>query len=165
MSQTYHRPISLPSLTPREAVADGIYRAVTGFDRNNVEMFNSAFISEDVTFELLAGGKREKIFEGLSNLRSQALEHTGPMDTTHMLSNVRVNLEEGASTASLTAYALVQHARAGEGIDPESPKYLVAGEYYVELVKDETDGLWKIKKWIRDAQWKHGDRSVMLTKH
>jgi hypothetical protein len=84
----YPRPISLSSLSPREAVADGINCAVTGFHRTNVELFNSAFIGEHVIFELLAGGRREKIFEGLYNLRSQALEHTGPMNTTHMLSSV-----------------------------------------------------------------------------
>jgi hypothetical protein len=38
---------------------------------------------------------------------------------------------------------------------------MVGGEYLIDLVKDEKDGVWKIKKWVLDVIWREGDRSVM----
>jgi SnoaL-like domain len=91
----------------------------------------------------------------------RVLDHVGPMDTTHMISNVRVDWKDGANTASLTAYALAQHCPPERGKEPDGPKLLVAGEYRIEVVRDEGDGLWKIRKWILDVIWRQGDASVM----
>jgi hypothetical protein len=125
-------PHTLTSLTPREAIVDALYRAIIGFDRNDVSIFNSAFAGEDVIFELHADERR--IINGLSTIRTQVLDNVGPMDTTHMISNVRVNVNHGASNASLTAYALAQHCPPGKGREPDAPKYLVGGEYSIDLV-------------------------------
>lgn len=78
-----------------------------------------------------------------------------------MLSNIRVDVKEGADTASLVAYALAQHCPPGRGKEPDGPKYLTGGEYWIDLVRDESDGLWKIKKWVLDIVWRQGDASVM----
>ena len=80
-----------------------------------------------------------------------------------MISNVRVDVKDGADTAFLTAYALAQHCPPGKGIEPDGPKLLVGSEYLVDLVKDEGDGLWKIKKWVLNVSWRQGDASVMQT--
>jgi hypothetical protein len=82
------------------------------------------------------------------------------MDTMHMISNVRVDVKDGASTASLTAYGQAQHCLPGKGRDPNSPKFMSGGEYFVDLVK-ERDGLWKIKKWTMKVIWSQGDRSII----
>jgi hypothetical protein len=39
--------LNLSGLTPREAITDALYRAVIGFDRNDIAAFDSAFV-EDV---------------------------------------------------------------------------------------------------------------------
>ncbi|KIX03233.1 uncharacterized protein Z518_06785 [Rhinocladiella mackenziei CBS 650.93] len=155
-------PHTLTSLTPREAITDALYRAIIGFDRNDVSIFNSAF-AEDVIGEIRAGDGG--IIDGLSNVRAQVLDHVGHMDTTHMISNVRVDVKDGANTASLTAYALAQHCPPGKGKEPDAPKYLVGGEYWMDLMRDEGDGLWKIKKWVLDVIWTQGDASVMQKPH
>lgn len=59
------------------------------------------------------------------------------------------------------AYALAQHCPSGRGKEPDGPKYLVGGEYFIDLLKDEEDGMWKIKTWILEVIWRQGDRSVM----
>ncbi|KXL51491.1 MAG: hypothetical protein FE78DRAFT_135696, partial [Acidomyces sp. 'richmondensis'] len=82
-------------------------------------------------------------------------------DTSHMISNIRVDIKDDANTASLTAYALAQHCPSGRGKEPDGPKYLVGGEYFIDLLKDEEDGMWKIKTWILEVIWRQGDRSVM----
>jgi hypothetical protein len=43
------------------------------------------------------------------------LEHVGPMDTTHTISNVRVSMKDGANTVSFTSLVLAQHALPGQG--------------------------------------------------
>ena len=73
-----------------------------------------------------------------------------------MVSNVRVDVKDGANTASLTANALAQHCPPGKGKEPDAPKFLVGSEYGIDLIRDETDGLWKIKKWVLDVLWRQG---------
>lgn len=153
-------PQVLSSLTPREAITDAIYRAIIGIDRCDIPLFDSAFANEDVSFEIRAGDEIRAV-QGLSNIRTQVLDRVGHMDTTHMLSNIRVDVKDGADTASLTAHALAQHCPPGRGKEPDGPKYLAGGEYWIDLVRDESDGLWKIKKWVLDIVWRQGDASVM----
>lgn len=80
-----------------------------------------------------------------------------------MLSNIRVEYKAGADTASLTAYALAQHCPPGRGKEADGPKYLVGGEYRVDVVRGEEGGemVWKMKKWVLDIIWTQGDASVM----
>jgi hypothetical protein len=152
-------PHILHSVTPREAITDAIYRVLLGLDRYDISIFNSAFAGEDIIFELRDGNTRT--ITSVSAWRKEILDHIGPMDTTHMISNVRVDIKEGADTASLTSYVVAQHCLPGTGRDPNSPKYLVGAEYFTDLVRDDTDGLWKIKKWVVDTIWSQGDASVM----
>ncbi|KAL6243088.1 hypothetical protein RBB50_010188 [Rhinocladiella similis] len=145
-------PHKIHSLTTRESVVDALYRVVQGIDTNDRALFQSA-TTEDVTMEMpgvgsISGEGIEKMFTGV-----------GPMDTTHAISNVRVNVEEGASTATLTAYAVAQHFKAGEGFDPTSPNLLAGAIYTLTLVND--GGLWKVKKWVADFKWRQGDPSIM----
>lgn len=151
----------LPNLNTNEAIADALYRAAIGFDRNDISIFDSTFAGEDVAFELNLGNNEKRTIDGLSVLKAQVLSSVGPMDTTHMISNVRINHKEGEDTASLTAYAMAQHCPPGRGKEGDGPKYTTGGEYAIDLVKDHGDGLWKIKKWVVDIIWTQGDRSVM----
>ena len=152
-------PHALTSLAPREAITDALYRAIIGFDRNDTAILDSAFAGEEVTFELK--GDASRTAHDLTTIKNGVLTHVGLMDTTHSISNIRVDVKDGANTASLTCYALAQHCPPGRGKEPDGPKLLVGGEYLIDLVKDEKDGLWKIKKWVLDVIWRQGDRSVM----
>ena len=158
------RPHSLPSLTPREAIADAVYRALLGFDRNDWEIFTSALVADDnVTLELRGAGPsgESMIFTGRDQIRATLFTHIGQLDTTHMTSNMRINVAEGADTASLTCYGLAQHCPPGKGKQPDGPRFLTGGEYSVDLVRDEKDGLWKIRKFANDLIWGEGDASIV----
>jgi len=78
-----------------------------------------------------------------------------------MITNLRVDVKDGADTASLTAYTLTQNAQPGRGKDPSSPKYLIGGEYALDVVKVESEGVWKIKSGVFKIVWSQGDASVM----
>jgi hypothetical protein len=141
-------PQHLPSLGERDAVADALYRAIIGCDHNDVELFSSGCAGEDVSFEIHNGDKR--VMSGFSDIRNNILERVGPMDTTHNIAMVRVNLKDGADTAAATATA--QHCPPGTGRDPIGPKYTARGEYEVDLIRDDS-GMWKIKKLVLRIVW------------
>ena len=148
---------TLTSLSETEAITDALNRAVIAFDAYDVGLLNSAFVTpeEDVVFEM-----NGNTTNGLKDLRTHLFDFVGPMDSTHMLSNIRVDLKEGATTASLTAYALAQHSPPGRGNESDGPKLLAGSEYFVDLVKNG-GGEWKIKKWAMKVIWMQGDASVM----
>lgn len=156
MPQSYPHPLA--SLSPREAVTDAVYRALIGCDRNDVPIFVSAWAGEDVAFEVHDSDK--KVISGLSTIRKAVFDRVGPMDTTHSITNVRVDVKDAADTAFLTATAMAQHCPPGRGREPDGPKYLVGSQYSIDLVKDEADG-WKIKKWVLSVTWTQGDASLM----
>ncbi|KAK6376093.1 hypothetical protein LTS17_007344 [Exophiala oligosperma] len=147
-------PYNIPSLTTRESIVDALYRAIQGLDTNDRALFQSA-VTDDMTMEIpfvgsISGPGIDKMFEGV-----------GPMDTTHAISNVRVHVEEDSKTATVTAYAVAQHFKAGEGSDPTSPNLLAGAMYTLALVKDDSQDLWKVKKWVAEIKWRQGDPSIM----
>lgn len=148
----------LPSLTPREAIADALYRAAIASDHHDAALFDSVWAGEDVEMEL--HDDKVRALKGLSMIRTHVFDKVGPMDTTHNISMVRVNYHDGADTASLTATSTAQHAAPGTGRDPNGVKYTVGGEYYVDLKKDDS-GLWRIKKVVLHVIWTTGDPSLM----
>ena len=160
MSQPYS--ISLgSSLSQREAIADALYRAAIGSDHNDEALFNSAWSGEDVSMEIHDDNDdNKKVLPNLSLIRKVVLDRVGPMDTTHNISMVRVSVEDGADTATVTATSVAQHCPPGKGKDPAGPKYTVGGEYSVEVVKDEA-GVWKMKKLMLHVIWTQGDASLM----
>ncbi len=148
-------PFALQSISTREAIADAVYRAVQGIDTNDLPLFKSA-LTEDVSMEATGMGVIQA-----DDIVNKMFSGVGPMDTTHIISNIRINAEEDGHTASMTAYAVAQHFRKGEGHDPAAPGLLSGGIYTLELVKDSKDGLWKVRKWVVDFKWMQGDRSIM----
>ena len=152
-------PASLPSLGVREAITDAIYRCVLGLDTDDKALFDSAF-TPDASFDL-----NGKVMSGLDAIHTGCYDPISRLDTTHFISNVRVNVrEDGDSTASMTASALAQHYRHKQGTEPGATRFLTGGLYFLELVKDGQDGLWKIKHWKLQPVWTEGDRGVMTGK-
>lgn len=150
-------PIKLTNLTTREAIADAIHRATTAYDHNDYDMLASAFTT-DATF-----GVDGHAITGLENIKTQNFDRVGKLDTLHLITNIRIEVEsDAATTASATANGLAQHYATGEGLDAANTRRLLAGvEYFVDLVKVEDEGLWKISKMIIKTHWREGDPSVM----
>ncbi|KAB8266187.1 hypothetical protein BDV32DRAFT_143911 [Aspergillus pseudonomiae] len=149
-------PSSLPSLTTREAIADTLYRCVGGFDTADAALFDSAF-TKDATFDL-----NGRVLEGLESIHKDCYDNISKLDTIHYMSNVRVNVKEGEEKGSLTASALAQHYRPGEGIQAGTKYFLAGSLYEMDVVRDEGDGLWKITHWKLKIVWAEGDWGVVL---
>jgi hypothetical protein len=82
--------------------------------------------------------------------------------TLHSITNIRVELrDEDAFAASLTAHAIAYHMRPDDAFKPEDASYTAGSLYFIDLVKDQTDGMWKIKTWRIQVQWTTGDTKVL----
>jgi len=154
-----NHPIALSSISPREAAVDPLYRFVNGLDANNHELLESSMVEgKDTAFVIL--GSRS--VEGTDAIKEYIYDKVMPLHTTHFITNVRVDLKDGADTAYVTATALAYHYKPEDAFLPESKAYATAGLYALDVVKDGSAGLWKIKKWTLKLNWTEGDRSVMM---
>ena len=150
---------SLTGLTTREAISDALYRAVLGIDTNDLSLFKSAVVDlQEFSFQMNGGAE----MKGEDAIMGGMFNFVGPMATTHSISNIRIEVKDDvATTASMTANAVARHQRQGTGEDPTAPHLTAGGIYTVDLVKDSSDGLWKMKKWVLNTIWRDGDASVM----
>lgn len=144
-------------LPDREAIPDALYRSILGLDTSDKTIFESAW-HKDATF----------IYEGMEpthgrdNILNTTFQFIGAgLDTTHLVSNIRLDFKDGATTAKFTAHAMAQHYRKGEGRNPSATRFLTGNLYWVELAKDESDGLWKMTKLDIKINWCEGDTSVL----
>lgn len=150
-------PIAVKTFTTSEAITDSLYRAVIGLDTNDLTLFESAWINKkDAVFEMNGNA-----MEGFDAIHDNIFKHIGPLDTTHFITNTRIQMEDGANTAILTAYALAQHYKTGEGADPATKRLLSGSMYNIDVVRYDSDNLWKIKKWGMRIVWVEGDMSIV----
>ncbi|KAL3488400.1 SnoaL-like domain-containing protein [Aspergillus germanicus] len=151
-----------PGLTRREAITDAITRFLVGLDTSNKSLFESSFTS---TASLTINGNT---IEGLDAIITECYDVIGKLDTTHFLTNVRIHVDEGGRTAGVTASALSQHYRAGEGLVGGKEALLVGSLYWVEVVRDEAEGdndgegeFWKIQHFTLKSTWAEGEWGVL----
>lgn len=147
---------TLTALSPRETVADALYRCVLGIDSNNQEMFESACLKNE-GMTVIAGPFTIEGWTAISEFFVKAFA----LVTTHITSNIRIELKDGADTASMTAHTLAYHVRLEDALKPEDTSYTASCLNFIDLVKDSNDGLWKIKKWEIKILWTTGDRAVL----
>jgi SnoaL-like domain len=161
-------PFSLPAvlnppMTGREAVVDAMYRCVMAFDTNDTALFDSSFMPDGV-FEV-----NGRAMKGLPEIHATGLALIFTLDTTHLVTNMRVHMRTGITEtgaaeeengASLTATVLVQHFAGGKGMESGQKSLMSGSLYRAELTRD-LDGLWKFKHLQIKSTWVEGDYSVV----
>lgn len=153
MSSTMFLPAILsPALPDRDGITDALYRYLVGFDNSQLALFESAFVQDGVA------DLNGKVMNGQDEIRAGLYELVSKLDSTHIPGNFRINIT--GSTATMSASVIAQHYRGGTGLEPGATRYLGGGLYYADLVKDDTDGLWKMKYLKIKAVWGEGDVGV-----
>lgn len=147
-------PALTPALGDREAISDAVYRCVVALDTDNKDLLVSAF-TKDAVFDL-----NGTIMNGLEDIVAQCYQSIVKMDTTHFITNIRINVVEESRRAELTCSALAQHYNGGEGMKPGAVPLLAGSLYWLQLVKDQEDGLWKAKHWKVKSTWGQGNWGV-----
>ena len=143
-----------PSLPPREAISDTIYRSALAVDSADYKLLASAIFA-DATITV-AG----KTSTGLEEIKTAIFDPVSKLDTTHFISNIRVNIIDD-KTAKATFSAQAFHYPPGEGVKPNAPRLVLGSLYAVDVAKDESSGLWKIRSSVVQPIWADGDWSVM----
>ncbi|RAH53822.1 hypothetical protein BO85DRAFT_380797 [Aspergillus piperis CBS 112811] len=156
MSMPTPIPVTLnnpPNPQTREDIIDALDRAILGLDTADSRLFDSALFP-DSTFDL-----HGTVMSGLPNIHKDCYDNISKMDTTHILSNIRVSMVEGDECkVKLTASALAQHYRPGEGKVNDTSRLLGGGLYYCDVEKDVAgDELWKLRNWVVKLTWTEGD--------
>ena len=88
------------------------------------------------------------------------------LTTTHFITNVRIAHTPGEKKAKVTTSAQAVHYRNGDGLkafagNMTAPRFVSGGIYYIDAVKDDEDGLWRVERWELNPHWVEGDASVM----
>ena len=149
-------PSTLSSLSVREAIIDTLYRCVNGLDTADVALFDSAF-TKDANLDL-----NGNVLNGLDAIRTGCYDLISKLDTTHFLTNIRVDVKDNESKAGVTASALARHYRFQEGKEPGATHFTAGSLYTMECIKDDTDGLWKVMYWKLNVVWSEGDYGIMI---
>jgi hypothetical protein len=148
-------PIVIKHLSPREAIADAIYRITLGFDTNDTDLFKSA-VDANIIFD-----RNGQLVEGLDAVMQKIFTPLAKLETHHSISSVRSDFEDGMDVAHAVAYMIAQHYREGEAMDP-SKKGLMGGTMnHFDLGLDGETGLWKITKCVMNIKWMEGDASIV----
>jgi hypothetical protein len=150
-------PAALPALTDREAIIDAVIRSVTAVDTNDIDLWKSAFTMDSI-LDLLGDE-----LHGLDAATKGCFEPLSQLDTTHMVSNFRVNHQPGSMTAEVTAIVVAHHFRQGEGMMPGGEQLTNAASYFAECVRDEGDAqlLWRMQRFVVKGLWRQGNPGVM----
>lgn len=148
-------PIALKQLSPREAVADAIFRITLAFDTNDTDLFKSA-VDANIIFD-----RNGQLVEGLDAVMQNIFTPLTKLETHHSISSVRSDFEDVANAAHAVTYMIAQHYREGEAMDP-SKKGLMGGTMnHFDLALDGKTGLWKITKCVMNIKWMEGDASIV----
>ncbi|KAF2722936.1 hypothetical protein K431DRAFT_283442 [Polychaeton citri CBS 116435] len=147
--------IALAGLSDREAITDALFRCVNAFDNADDALLESSF-TKDGKFTM-AGNTTQ----GLDVIKEAVYNRVSKMDTTHLVTNIRIDVEDGATTATGSATAVAYHYRPGTGCEPGAPRFVSGSQYYMDFVKLES-GLWKACEWELKLIWTEGDYSVMM---
>ena len=83
----------------------------------------------------------------------------GPLDTTHMVSNVTYRADGDGWV--IEAYALAQHFLPGEGPDSTSTRHALMGNTWTFDVRPTPEGP-RVARFTMDCRWLDGDPTVLV---
>lgn len=152
-----HLPLKLTGLTEREQIKDTLYRCLLSFDSGSKQLFESAITSDRESFSMKIGD--QPVVQGADKVWKESIEHIGQMDTQHNVSGVRIDIKPDGKSAFVTANALNQHLKEGQGMNLEADHLLAGGFYELDYVKEAEE--WRIKHFGMKIVWTRGSWAVL----
>jgi ketosteroid isomerase-like protein len=144
----------------RYEIADTLHRYAFGLDHGDADSLASAF-AEDCVFDFRPAGKKIGLdfpsLTGRAAIVEALLPLLGPLDTSHTVSNLQIELS--GDTATMYAYVMAQHFMPQEGSRRGSENALLMNRYDCELVRDGQK--WRFKRITIDNAWVQGDPEIL----
>jgi len=145
----------------RYEIADTLHRYAFGIDHGDVDSLASTF-TEDCVFDFTPAGKKLGLdfpkLTGRDAIVQALLPLLGPLDTSHTVSNLQVEIS--GDTATLYAYVMSQHFMPRQGCRRGSENALLMNRYDCELVRDGGQK-WRFKRVTIDNAWMQGDPEIL----
>jgi hypothetical protein len=144
----------------RYEIADTLHRYAFGLDHGDADSLASA-LTEDCSFDFTAAGKKLGLdfskLTGRQCILDVVLPLLGPLDTSHTVSNLQIEIRE--NTATMYAYVMAQHFMPRQGSVRGSENALLMNRYDCELVRDGQK--WRFKRVTIDNAWAQGDPEIL----
>ena len=144
----------------RYEIADALHRFAFGLDHGDADSLSSA-LTEDCVLDFRPAGKKLGLDFGKLTGRQAIVDALipllGPLDTSHTVSNLQIEISEDAAT--LYCYVLAQHFMPREGPRPGSENALLMNRYDCQLVRDGQK--WRFRQMIIDNAWAQGNPEIL----
>jgi hypothetical protein len=150
------------TITDRAEIADALYRYAAGLDFGDAALLESA-LTDDATVDLTsATAKLGLDFPALTPrdvVVSALASAVGPLDTSHSITNIRIDIT--GDTATARCYAQANHYLPGDGPRPDRTRHaLMMNRYDAEMARDGER--WRIRRLQIDCAWFEGDPLVLV---
>ncbi len=150
-------PANAARLVDIQEIVDALYRFGAGQDRGDRALFESAF-APDATLEFTGPARRLgasiPVFAGRKAIADTIMGTVASLDTTHTVTNPRVELD--GDRATLVALVEAQHLPKGD----HGRHLLLKNFYTVELSRDGSR--WVIDHMLIENVWFTGDPEVLF---
>jgi SnoaL-like domain len=146
--------------TDRYEIADAMHRFAFGLDHGDADSLASA-LTEDCVLDFRPAGKKLGLdfpkLTGRQAILDALLPLLGPLDTSHTVSNLQIEISEDSAT--LYGYMMAQHFLPREGPRPGSENALLMNRHDCELVRDGQK--WRFKRMVIDNAWCQGNPEIL----
>jgi len=144
----------------RYEIADALHRFAFGLDHGDADSLTSA-LTEDCVLDFRPAGKKLGLdfpkLTGRAGIVDAILPLLGPLDTSHTVSNLQIEISEDSAT--IYAYVMSQHFMPREGSRPGSENALLMNRYDCQLVRHGQK--WRFRQMMIDNAWAQGNPEIL----
>src|ERR1700693_35422 len=141
-------------------IADALHRFAFGLDHGDADSLASA-ITEDCVLDFRPAGKELRLdfpkMTGRQPIVDALIPLLGPLDTSHTVSNVQIEI--GEDSATLYCYVMAQHFMPRERPRPGSENAVLMNRYDCELLRDGQQ--WRFRRMTIDNTWAQGNPEIL----
>ena len=144
----------------RYEIADALHRLAFGLDHSDADSLSSA-LTEDCVLDFRPAGKKLDLdfpkLAGRQTIVDALIPLLGPLDTSHIASNLQIEINEDSAT--LYCYVMAQHFMPRQGPKPGSENALLMNRYDCQLIRDGQK--WRFRQVIIDNAWAQGNPEIL----
>jgi hypothetical protein len=144
----------------RYEIADALHRFAFGLDHEDADSLSTA-LTEDCVLDFRPAGRKLGLnfpkLTGRQAIMGALIPLLGPLDTSHTVSNLQIEINENSAT--LYCYVMAQHFMPREGPRPGSENALLMNRYDCELARDGQK--WRFKRMTIDNAWAEGNPEIL----
>lgn len=144
----------------RYEIADALHRYCFGLDHGDADSLASA-LTDDCVLDFRPAGKRLNLdfplITGRQAILDSILPLIGPLDTSHTVTNIQIEISDDSAT--LSGFVMAQHFMPREGAKRGSENALLMNRYDCDLLRDEQK--WRLKKITISNAWAQGDPEIL----